>query len=174
MNACFSYLAPGLVPVIQQPSSLVCWATAYAIMRSWNESRSYDIRGAAAAVAEKYGVMVDRNQALPASEFKAFLVAADMQREPMWSLPVEGWLGLLQDNGLLWVGTLGVVNPGTYLHSRIVEGMYGDGSTTATWMKIVDPENGTRYTETFGRFLDRYEGARRLSTANEYYQIRHF
>ena len=90
-------------------------------MRSWNDQASYGIRDAVARVAEKYGVMVDKNQGLPPSEFAPFLSAAGMQREPMANLTIQGWLNLLKRYGPLWVGTLGVVSPGTYLHSRIVE-----------------------------------------------------
>src|SRR4051794_10118788 len=60
-----NYLVPGTVAVIKQPSSLVCWATAYAIMRSWKDQTSYTIREGVAQVDPKYGVMVDNNKALP-------------------------------------------------------------------------------------------------------------
>jgi hypothetical protein len=175
----FTYTIPGLVAVIRQPTSLVCWATAYTIIRSWKDQASYGIRDGVARVAEKYGVMVDKNQGLPPSEFAPFLSAAGMQREPMANLTIQGWLNLLKRYGPLWVGTLGVVSPGTYLHSRIVEGMRGNGDADGTWMKIVDPESGSRYEELFRVFLARYEGAFILSQGSgaglrEYYHIRHF
>ena len=174
-----TYTVPGLVAVIRQPTSLVCWATAYAIMRSWKDQASYSIRDAVARVAEKYGIMVDKNQGLPPAEFTPFLSAAGMQHEPMANLTIQGWQNLLKRYGPLWVGTLGVVSPGTYLHSRIIEGMRGNGDADGTWMKIVDPENGSRYEELFRVFLGRYEGAFMLSQGTapglrEYYQIRHF
>jgi hypothetical protein len=173
------YTVPGLVAVIRQPSSLVCWATAYTMMRSWKDQASYPIRSAVALVDEKYGVLVDRNQALPPPEFTPFLRAARMRHQPMWTLPISEWAELLGARGLLWVGTLGVVSPGRYLHSRLVEGIEGDGNANGTWMKIVDPENGSRYRERFSDFLNRYEGAFNLSQPSavglrEYYQIRHF
>jgi Papain-like cysteine protease AvrRpt2/LysM domain len=174
-----NYMVPGLVPVIRQPTALVCWATAYAIMRSWKDRSSYAIREGVAKVAPKYGLMVDSNQALPTTEFTTFLQGAAMRHESMVNLPIQGWNDLLKRHGPLWIGTLGVVNPGTYLHSRIVEGMRGNGSADGTWMKIVDPENGSRYEEVFSKFIGTYEGAFSLSqgagaTLNEYYQIRHF
>ena len=98
----------------------------------------------------------------------------------MWNLPIEGWTRLLRNRGLLWVGTLGVVSPGTYLHSRLLERISGDGSSGGTKFHIVDPENGSRYTETFEVFLARYEGAfthsqpSKPSGFKEYFQIRHF
>ncbi len=174
-----SYTVPGHVPVIRQRSSLVCWATAYTIMRSWKDRCSYNMRDAVAAVDQKYRVLVDRNRPLPASEFTRFLRLARMQHQPMWNIPIKEWLRLLQGRGLLWVGTLGVVSPGTYLHSRIVEGIHGNGQANGASVKIVDPENGSRYQELFRDFLSRYEDAFRLSQTGvagvrEYYQIRHF
>jgi hypothetical protein len=173
----FAYVAPGTIQALKQPSSSVCWATAHAIMRSWKERCSYSIRDAAADVHEKYGVMVDKNQALPTAEFTPFLRAAGLQHEPMWNLPAGGWLKLLKDHGPLWVGTLAALPPASPLHSRIVEGMRGNGD--GTWMKIVDPGTGSRYEESFGTFLAKYEGAFIQSQSgsagvSEYYQIRHF
>ena len=80
-----NYMVPGLVPIIRQPSALVCWATAYAIMLSWKDSQSYAIRDGVAHVAEKYGVMVDNNQALPTAEFTSFLRGAGMRHEELFS-----------------------------------------------------------------------------------------
>jgi hypothetical protein len=149
------------------------------MMRSWKDQASYEVRDAVARVAEKYGVMVDNNQALPPTEFTPFLGAAQMQHEPMWNLPIEQWLKLLKRYGPFWVGTLNAVSAGAGLHSRIVEGMRGNGDADKTWMKIVDPGSGTRYDELFRTFLAKYEGAftqsqEGASDVKEYYQIRHF
>ena len=65
------------------------------------------------------------------------------------------------------------VNPASGLHSRIIEGMRGDGSPGGTWMKIIDPAGGRQYEETFQTFLSKYKGAIR-TTSGEYFQIRHF
>jgi Papain-like cysteine protease AvrRpt2 len=175
----FSYMAPGIIQALRQPTDSVCWATAYAIMRSWKDCCSYAIRDAVAGVDEKYAVMVDKNQGLPPQEFTPFLRAASLQHQPMWNLTIQGWLKLLKRHGPLWVGTLGAAPPATSLHSRIVEGMRGNGDANDTWMKIVDPGKGSRYDERFSSFLAKYEGAFIQSQSGsagvgEYYQIRHF
>lgn len=175
-----NYRVPGVVSVVRQPNSLLCWATAYTMMRSWKHQQSFSIREAVAAVGAKYGTMFDKNQAMPPAEFTRFLRLARMTHEPMWNIPIEEWLRLLRTHGLLWVGTLGVVSPGTYLHSRLIEQISGDGSSGGTRFHIVDPENGSRYTETFDVFLRRYEGGFSVSQPSkpsafrEYFQIRHF
>ena len=175
-----NYRVPGIVSVIRQPNSLLCWATAYTIMRSWKHQQSFSIRDAVAAVDTKYGTMYDNNQGMPTAEFTRFLRLAGMTHQPMWNIPIEEWARLLRTRGLLWVGTLGVVNPGTYLHSRLVEWIEGDGTGGGTRFHIIDPENGTRYTETVDVFLQRYEGAfihsqpSNTALMREYFQIRHY
>jgi hypothetical protein len=172
-GASFSFTVPGFRVVLAQPSSMVCWATVHAIMRSWKFQTSLGIREAAGAVAEKYGVMVDNNQALPAEEFGPFITAAQMVYEPMTNLTIAGWLDLLQTKGLIWIGTLNSIGPGAGLHSRIIEGMSGDGTVDGTSMNIIDPAGGQKYTETFRIFITKYEDAFGRVTG-DYFQIRHF
>ncbi len=167
------YTVPGFRVVLAQPTSMVCWATVHAMMRSWKFQSSFGIRQAAGAVAEKYGVMVDNNQGLPPAEFGPFINAALMMVEPMMNLTIEGWVSLLRAYGLIWVGTLNSIGPGAGLHSRIIEAMSGDGSVDGTMMHIIDPAGGRQYQETFRDFLAKYEGAfGRVS--GDYFQIRHF
>jgi hypothetical protein len=167
------YTVPGFRVVLAQPTSLVCWATVHAMMRSWKFQQSFGIRQAAGAVAEKYGLMVDHNQALPSTEFGPFIGAAQMAVEPMMNLTIPGWVNLLRTRGLIWVGTLNSIGPGAGLHSRIVEAMSGDGSVDGTMMHIIDPAGGRKYPEAFRTFIVKYEGAfGRVS--GDYFQIRHF
>ncbi|QEH38958.1 Putative peptidoglycan binding domain protein [Aquisphaera giovannonii] len=167
------FTVPGLRVVLAQPTSMVCWATVHAMMRSWKMQASLGIRDAAAAVDEKYGVMVDNNQGLPPSEFGMFIAAARMEVEPMMNLTISGWVNLLRVKGLIWVGTLNSIGPGAGLHSRIIEAMSGDGSVDGTNMHIIDPAGGRQYQENFRVFLAKYEGAFGQVTG-DYFQIRHF
>lgn len=167
------YTVPGLRVVLAQPTSMVCWATVHAMMRSWKEQRSIGIRDAAAAVDEKYGVMVDNNQGLPSAEFGPFIAAAGMAVQPMMNLTIQGWVMLLRSKGLIWVGTLNSIGPQAGLHSRIIEAMSGDGSVDGTMMHIIDPDGGRRYQEVFRDFLAKYEGAF-MQVTGDYFQIRHF
>ncbi len=167
------FTVPGLRVVLAQPSSMVCWATVHAMMRSWKFRTSVDIRPAAAAVAEKYGVMVDNNQGLPSDEFGPFISAAQMEVQPMINLTIAGWVSLLRSKGLIWVGTLNSLGPGAGLHSRIVEAMSGDGSVDSTVMHIIDPAGGRQYQESFRVFIAKYEGAFG-QVEGSYFQIRYF
>jgi peptidoglycan hydrolase-like protein with peptidoglycan-binding domain len=172
------YLVPGLKTVIAQPSPMSCWATVYCMMRSWKDQASYPIRDAVLRVGQKWANYYDQSfpptkQGLPPTEFGPFLAAANMAHQPMMNLPIDGWARLLRQRGLLWIGASVTVNPNTGLHSRILEGMTGDGSPGATQMQIIDPAGGTRYSEPFLIFLAKYESGIR-SVGGEYFQIRHF
>jgi peptidoglycan hydrolase-like protein with peptidoglycan-binding domain len=167
------YTVPGFRVVLAQPTSMVCWATVHAMLRSWKFQSSFGIRQAAGAVAEKYGVMVDKNQGLPPAEFGPFITAAQMVFEPMMNLTIAGWVNLLRTRGLLWVGTLNSIGPGAGLHSRIVEAMSGDGTVDGTVMHMVDPAGGRKYQEKFRDFITKYEGAFAQSSG-DYFQVRHF
>ncbi len=167
------YMVPGMKVVLAQPSSMACWATVYTMMISWKRQQSMGIRQAVNDVDPKYAKIYDDNTGLPSTEFKPFLNAAGMSYEPMANLMIEAWVDLLRAYGLLWVGTLAGVSPGSGLHSRIIEGMRGDGHADDTYMKIIDPAGGKRYEELFQTFLTKYEGGF-IDANSEYYQIRHF
>ncbi|MCA9181475.1 MAG: peptidoglycan-binding protein [Planctomycetales bacterium] len=172
------YMVPGLRVVLAQPSPMGCWATVYTMMKSWKDQASYPIRDAVGAVGVKWRDYYDASfaappQGLPSSEFGPFLVAARMSHEPMMNLTIEGWVSLLRRHGLLWIGASVTINPNTGLHSRILEGMAGDGTPSGTTMKMIDPDGGRQYVEPFMVFLAKYESGI-LSVGGEYFQIRHF
>jgi len=155
-----------------------CWATVYTMMKSWKDQASYPIRDAVGAVGIKWRDYYDASfatppQGLPSSEFGPFLVAARMSHEPMMNLTIEGWVSLLRRHGLLWIGASVTINPNTGLHSRILEGMAGDGTPNGTTMNMIDPDGGRQYVEPFMVFLAKYESGI-LSVGGEYFQIRHF
>jgi len=148
------------------------------MMKSWKDQASYPIRDAVGAVGVKWRDYYDASfaappQGLPSSEFGPFLVAARMSHEPMMNLTIEGWVSLLRRHGLLWIGASVTINPNTGLHSRILEGMAGDGTPSGTTMKMIDPDGGRQYVEPFMVFLAKYESGI-LSVGGEYFQIRHF
>lgn len=173
-----TYSVPGVKTVLAQPSPMSCWATVYCMMRSWKDQYSYQTRDAVLKVGKKWADYYDKSfpptvQGLPSNEFGPFLQAARMQHQPMANLPIEGWAQLLRQHGLLWIGASVTINPNTGLHSRILEGISGDGQPQSTLMKIIDPDRGKQYTETFMVFLAKYESGIR-TVAGDYFQIRHF
>ncbi len=177
-NTGVPYSVPGTKTVLAQPSPMGCWATVYCMMRSWKDQSSYGIRDAVLKVGQKWATHYDKSfpptaQGLPSTEFGAFLQDARMSHQPMMNLPIDEWARLLRERGLLWIGASVTVNPNTGLHSRILEGMSGNGEPTGTSMKIIDPDGGRQYSESFMVFLAKYESGIR-SVGGQYFQIRHF
>jgi len=168
-----AFTVGGFKVVLAQPNTMACWATVYAMMASWKKRQSFDIATAVGNVGGKYRTYFQANTGLPPAEFAPFLRAAGMQCQPMVNLPVSDWETLLLRHGLLWVGTLASTAPRSGLHSRIIEGIIGDGTPRSTTFLIIDPAGGRRYNESFTDFVTKYEGGIRATTA-EYYQIRHF
>jgi hypothetical protein len=168
-----SYQVPGVTVVIAQASSNACWATVYAMMRSWKDQTEYDVAGAIAKVpGDKWLKYLKDDKGLPPEQFGPFLNAAHMAHPPMMNLTIDEWVGRLQKSGLLWVGTLS--DEGGGLHSRIIEAINGDGEPDGTKFNMIDPMGGKRYAETFALFKNKYEGALQQAGKGEYYQIRHF
>lgn len=157
---------------LKQPTNQVCWATVYALMRSWKDQAEYGIEEAAGLVGRRYGEMVARNQGMPPSEFGTFIALARMQTEPMSDRAMDDYESLLRSSGLLWVGTLFAVS-GHDLHSRIIVSISGNGSPGGTSFGIVDPWTGMQYSEPFTTYIAKYEGALK-STRGQYFQIRHY
>jgi hypothetical protein len=143
------------------------------MMISWKDQTEYDIEGAVEKVGHKWGDYYRNNTGLPPSEFGPFLDAAGMFYEPMRNPTISGWADQMRRSGLLWVGTLAAVTPGSGLHSRIIERIQGDETPDGTWFSIIDPDGGKRYRENVSTFIRKYEGAIR-GQAGTYYQIRHF
>lgn len=165
------YDVPGSKVVLAQPTSRVCWATVYTMMASWKQQQSMAIRDAVAAVGSYYGQLFDQNRVLMPADIPLFMGTAGLTMEPMMNQTLDAWTQMLRHSGLLWVGTLN--SDGSGRHARIIEGVYGDGSTNGSYFKIIDPDGGRRYNESFGTFVQKYEGA--FTFANDvYYQIRHF
>jgi hypothetical protein len=168
------YNVTGFVAVLSQPSAMSCWATVYTMIRSWKDQTPHEIGQAVERVGERYRRYYDLDIGLPSDEFGPFLSDAHMTHQPMINMTIDGWESLLRNKGLLWVGTLAGIDPSSGLHSRIIEGMEGDGGPDGTFMKIVDPDGGRRYREGFRVFLRKYEDAFRNTGSSEYFQIRHF
>ena len=172
------YLVPGMKTVLAQPSPMGCWATVYCMMRSWRDQVSIPIRDCVLRVGQRWADYYDASfatppQGLPSTEFGPFLLAARMTHEPMMNITIEEWGWKLREHGLLWIGASVTTNPNTGLHSRILEGIRGDGQATGTYMKIIDPAGGRQYEEQFAVFLAKYESGF-LSVSGDYFQIRHF
>ncbi len=88
-------LVSGEVPVLAQPSSLVCWATVAAMMISWRQRRSLQISEAIGTLGARWVTMFNNERALLWTDTEAFGRAAGMRLLPLQSLPVTGFAEVL-------------------------------------------------------------------------------
>jgi hypothetical protein len=148
------------------------------MMISWRRQMSFPgIREAIAAIdpqTTKWVEFFDNDSGLPPSEGRNFEIATRLVREPRMSLSVRGWVDLLRRNGLLWVSHAFQQGGRLFIHDRILEGMSGSGAPERTFMKIMDPDGGRRYSEPFPQFLSKYELQAQVEPFYEDYQILHF
>ena len=98
----------------------------------------------------------DSDQGLPWSKYPDFFRTAGLSGEPMQSLPFTEWVELLSAHGLLFIGAAWLPGP-VGGHVRVLEGIRGDGNIGTTYMMIIDPWRGRRYTETLQLFFRIYE-----------------
>jgi peptidoglycan hydrolase-like protein with peptidoglycan-binding domain len=173
----YTYRVPGFKRVVPQPTSNVCWAACYAMLRSWRDSKSYGIEEALAKVGDRYVQLYKHNQGLPWPEADAFYTKAGMQHHRFVCYPVETWLKYLRIYGLLSVTATMYLPPIPGTHSRVVEGLSGYRAVSTsgemldpntTFMQIMDPWSpGTQYNENFELFNYRYEALQVLSQGDK-------
>ena len=147
------------VQLIPQPTSDTCWAAAAAMVAGWSGMASFptshepDVEDIP-AVARRFG----------------------LQMEPAQSYSVQGFRELLETKGPLWVAA---ETPN--FHAVVVTGMRSDGNPdgSGTCLRINDPwdrdpgtdcapgsylgshVSGSRYTQSWQRFMKEYEAVAR-------------
>jgi len=158
------YTVPGLIVPVRQPSSMSCWAAMYTMMYSWKNQVSIGIRDAVATLGQRYLDCYDANTGLPIEENRNLAMAAGMTAEPLQNFTIQGWANLLQQNGLLWTSygwqvfdATGLVETRAGRHIIIFYGITGDGSSTGTKIKYVDPGDGAFHEMTFQQTLRQHE-----------------
>lgn len=156
-RARFNYNVPGIVPLIAQPKTKACWATAAAMMVGWRDQMSYSIEEVVEMAGADYLTKFKNNKGLYSSEKPLFLASLGLHSEPPMSYPVSAFLSLLKTNGPLWVTTDEDPGKAFAVHARIVTGMFGDGTTNGTFLRINDPDGGRQYTESYRDFVKKFE-----------------
>jgi hypothetical protein len=168
----FKYDAPGIVPIIPQPSINTCWAAVSTMMVSWRDQKSYEIKTVMDMAGTIYRTKFETNKKLSSSEKNLFLPALGLVGELPMSYTVDGLLYLLRAYGPLWATTDEKPGAGFSIHARIITGMYGDGTIDGTKLRIIDPSGGRQYTESFLAFTKKFEEV--AATGPIMIQIVHF
>jgi hypothetical protein len=156
-----AYAAPVIdirhdVQLVPQLTGFSCWAAGAAMLVGWRDKMSVD----PSEIARATGYWAQYANGLHAEDTQMFRVWR-LTPEAAQTYTVEGFADLLRRHGPLWVAS---AEPGP--HVRVVTGMVGDGTATGTLVHICDPweqgmaafrmpNHGSRYTETYQRFVDK-------------------
>jgi len=161
--------------LIAQPADMSCWAASAAMVVGWRDQVSL--------TPETIAKIGGRTTAtgLDPAQVQQFASEIGLDYANPQSYTLEGFRGLLETYGPLWVGA---DVPG--LHVIVVTGMYSDGAADGsnTYLRITDPwdrvtgtpgapgayltthSTGSRYIMSWADFVKEYEGATRFSAVN--------
>lgn len=159
MSTLVNYKAPGLIPIVRQPTPMACWATTATMLLSWKDEQSYSIETAMDMLGGNFRAIYDSDTGLSPGDVERFSAASGLTLEyPSCDTP-ERIESLLQ-----WYGPLLIIDDedgsaNFALHARIVTGIAGDGTPAGTNVTIIDPWEGTEYDESFETFTSKYEQA---------------
>lgn len=170
----FIHFVPGFKPVISQPSwSLTCWASTYAMMRSWREGKTYTVIEALARPGQPYIDLYKKDRALPPPLFRDFWTRCGMTVRGMAVFGDEIWYDLLTRHGLLAVGTASDMPPITGLHLRVMEGM-SVCDTPKDCYYFIDPGwGGKKYPEPWFAFHAKFHNSMLLA-GGAHWQVAHY
>ena len=154
--------------LVPQPTDKSCWAAAGAMVVGWQDQVSLN--------PEKIAEITGRTatKGLLTDDFGRFANEIGLVAEPPQSYSVDGFRGLLEAAGPLWVG-IRLPSSG---HAIVVTGMYGDSAAdgSGTYVRIADPwdrvvgapgapgsylpthDTGSRYILSWADFTREYEG----------------
>lgn len=173
------------VPLLQQPSSSVCWATAATMMVNWKNQSSSSIpnvmleagRNLIPADENRYLNKFNSNQALLSSEKPDFIAALGMVGEAPANYPLSQYILWMQTYGPLWVTTDAATATGTFSpHARILTKIAGPNVNDPATMMFTfnDPATGQAFTINFTQFVDAFEQMVTDNPGDLFIQVVHF
>ncbi len=133
------------VPPMMQRTAMGCWATVYAMMKSWCDNSNWSVSDAVDGLGEEYVSYFVEDTGLPGGTELVFVQDAQMVAEPPANYTLEAYADMLRRYGPLWV----VMGDGLSSHAMVMIGVYGDSleNTLEAYEKsrflFIDPKDGT-------------------------------
>ena len=158
------------VPAMKQPSPMSCWATVYAMMKSWKAQAPVSIEGAVADLGAPFTSYLAEDRGLPGGQELAFIKASGLHAMPPASYPLTVFRNLLRSSGPVWI----IAGDGITSHARLLVGIYGsdEAEKIATYeettMEFIDPASGTYVYEPAAKFFDTFERETAFIVNNKY------
>lgn len=165
MGETISYQVNGIVPELQQPTPMSCWATVNTMLTSWKNNQSYSIESVMDWLGSDFRSIYDADTGLPGEKNKEWADANGMTIEYERCETPDSILSLLENYGPLIViddennNLSDSQNNRLWcVHARIIKGIEGDtDDADNVLLNIVDPASGTSYQEKFTDFESKYE-----------------
>lgn len=132
------------VTPLRQSTSMGCWATVYAMLRSWRDNRTWSVDEAVELLGPYYASLYKKNVGLPGGGEATFVKDAGMVAEPPANYSMRGFVDMLTEYGPLWI-TLG---DGINSHAILLVGIYGENyeESRQAYMdaafEFIDPRTG--------------------------------
>ena len=142
------------VKPLKQSSNMSCWATVYAMMKSWKENKDYEVNKVVAKLGNPWNRYYLSDNGLPAGKEKSFVRFVGMNTEPPANYTIEAYITMLRDHGPLWI----ITGDGLSSHARLLIGIYGQR----------DREGELSYEETLFEFIDPLWGTYKYETALDF------
>ena len=157
MSYTIEYDVSGDIPVIAQPTSMACWATVTTMSMSWKNLQSSSIETTMDSLGSDFRKIFDDNTGLSPDRIQDLATATGMQIEYQRCETPDSILQMLQNYGPVIIIDDEDPTASFAVHARIIQGIYGDGDATNTYLKIIDPAGGNTYDELFQDFTNKYE-----------------
>jgi len=142
------YVVTGVTP-LKQKSSMACWITCAAMLKSWKEGDLVSPEQLAKTLGEFWLNLFQTDTGLPREKYLEFAKDAGLRFQwPANWLP-EGYINLLKDHGPLWIAS------GVSSHARVLYGVVKRGEKFI--MLFMDPASGTAREEAFQDFFPEFE-----------------
>ena len=132
------------VSPMTQTTPMGCWATVYAMMKTWCDHSEWSVADAVAELGEEYVTYFVEDKGLPGGKETEFVQDAGMVAEPPASYMLWSYVDMLRRYGPLWV-TMG---DGLTSHAVVLVGVYGDSFDNTfeayeeSVFEFIDPEDG--------------------------------
>jgi len=148
-----TYIIPGVHPQ-RQKSSMACWITCAAILKSWRDGLSITPEQLAARMGEPWKIFFDTDSGLPREDYQDFAKSMGLKFEWPANWIPAGYVDLLKRHGPLWIAW------GVSSHARILYGVATKNDRTI--MLFIDPATGTAREEDFAQFFPEFEAEAKL------------
>lgn len=147
----------GVVFPVKQGKKWGCWAASGAMMLGWKSTRPATISDTLNQVGGNYKSLYDTDAGLSGSEIASFIKALGLKAEPLQSYTVTAFADLVKSSPLYFVYNPDGTAANKVRHVAVVTRVKGDGTIDGTNITYIDPEDAKEYTESFKKFMIKYE-----------------